>query len=784
MVTLAEWEFVRTDLGGPWEALRPAEPGSPEAVPGWSPVTLPHCFNALDAVDPDGPYYQGPGWYRRTLEVRNPFAGGRTLLRFEGAGQKTQVYLGLVLVASHTGGYDEWTADLTAALADRQPAGGAVSLLIRCDNSRDLELLPSDLSDFTLYGGLYRPVSLVYRPGFSLGPMKVRPRRDPDGRWTVSVALGWEGEGQPGKVEFRVFGPQGNLVASDDVAPAGDGLLGWSFPVPDPRLWSPEQPSLYRCSATLRSAAGDSEQVCRFGLRWFEFEERGPFRLNGERLLLRGTHRHEDHAGVGAALTDAMMAAEIAQMKAMGVNFLRLGHYQQSCRFLDLCDEHGILVWEEIPWCRGGLGGRAYRDQARRMLTALVEQHGNHPSVIVWGLGNELDWPGDFPEFDREAIRAFLRELHDLCHRLDGTRPTALRRCEFCRDIVDVYSPSIWAGWYRGVYTDYRAVTEHEVARGGRFLHVEWGGDSHAGRHAEAPPPSLDSIAPGQGADERAGDASLTGGEARVSKDGDWSESYICDLFDWHLTEQESMPWLSGTAFWIFKDFATPLRPDNPVPYVNQKGVVARDGTPKESYYVFQSRWTTTPMVRLYGHSWPVRWGAAGEPKEVRVYSNALEAELFVNGVSQGSRRRDGADFPAAGLRWTVVFTPGDNHLRAEARSGPTLVTDELSFYYQTGAWGPPASLTLRMLPFDGDVVTVRVEVRDAEGRMCLDEAKMLRFSLAGDGQLLDNQGTPWGSRVVQLANGQGEIRVRRNGGVSQVAVRYPGLVTGFCQVE
>ena len=148
-----------------------------------------------------------------------------------------------------------------------------------------------------------------------------------------------------------------------------------------------------------------------------------------------------------------------------------------------------------------------------------------------------------------------------------------------------------------------------------RFLRIEWGGDSHARRHSENVFANLKGIESGNGADERAGDASLYGGAARASKDGDWSESYIVRLIDWHLKEQETMPWLTGAAYWPFKDFSTPVRPENPVPYVNQKGVIERDFTPKESYYVFQSYWTTEPMVHIYGHSWPVRWGNQGDRK-------------------------------------------------------------------------------------------------------------------------------------------------------------------------
>ncbi len=297
---------------------------------------------------------------------------------------------------------------------------------------------------------------------------------------------------------------------------------------------------------------------------------------------------------------------------------------------------------------------------------------------------------------------------------------TAIRRCDFCKDIVDVYSPSIWAGWYRGIYTEYKSASQDEFSKVKRFLHVEWGGDSHAGRHSENPDRGLGKIAGGKGADERAGDASLYGGQARVSKDGDWSESYICNLIDWHLREQETMPWLSGSAYWPFKDFSTPVRPDNPVPYMNQKGVIERDFTPKEAYYVFQSYWTPKLMAHIYGHGWPVRWGDADEEKMIKVYSNADEAELFLNGKSLGIKKRNSQDFPAAGLRWLTPLTAGENHVRVIARKGKETVQDEISFRYQTEKWSEPASLRLEALKQENGIATVQVTAHDTKERIML----------------------------------------------------------------
>jgi hypothetical protein len=469
-------------------------------------------------------------------------------------------------------------------------------------------------------------------------------------------------------------------------------------------------------------------------------------------------------------------------IKEIGANFVRLGHYQQSPLVLDLCDQSGLLVWEEIPWCRGGVGGERYRQQAHNMLADLIDQHFNHPAVILWGLGNEDDWPGDFEQFNKDNIRAFMSELNQQAHRLDPSRLTCIRRCEFCKDIPDVYSPSIWAGWYSGRYTEYRAATEKAIKSVPRFFHAEWGGDSHAGRHSEDPEKVLGNVATGQGTAETGLAYKRGGGNVRVSSDGDWSETYICNLFDWYLKEQETMPDLSGSAQWIFEDFATPLRPGNPIPRVNEKGLTERDLTPKEGYYVFQSYWAEKPMVHLYGHTWPVRWGATGEEKMVRVYSNCGEVELFVNGESAGVKHRDSADFPCAGLRWMTPLREGSNTLRAVGHKNGVEVTDETTFDYQTTQWSAPVMLTLKEIAQEGDVFDLEVRAYDKSNVWCLDATNVVRFSLAGDGRLLDDLGTVRGSRVVQLASGRAWISARLNG-PAVAGVAAEGLPPAFVNI-
>ena len=716
------WQFIRQDMAGPWEVFRPVKPGKPESVPLWHDVTLPHCYNASDGVDPYVNYYQGAAWYRTVVDVRNPYPDGHVLLEFEGAGQRADVYVDTVKAGSHIGGYDRWTVDITAF------GSGPLPIAVRCDNSRDVQLLPSDMSDFCLYGGLYRRVNLLYMPADYLYDVRLDVSAD-------SVTIDPRHQ-----LQVRITAPDGTTVYEGDNQ--------HSIIIRKPIRWDVDHPQLYTAHITY----GQQHIEKRFGFRQFEFKEHGPFFLNGRRLLLRGTHRHEDHAGVGAAMTDEQIRHEMQMIKDMGANFIRLGHYQQSDLVLQLCDSLGLLVWEEIPWCRGGVGGEGYQQQAHRMLTNMISQHRHHPSVILWGLGNENDWPGDFSTvLDTVAVRTLMTSLNSLAHQLDPYRLTTIRRCDFCADIVDVYSPSIWAGWYSRRFTDYQEMEQAAISRYPRFLHAEWGGDSHAGRHANT------------GFDIEAGD-----------RNGDWSESYIVRLFDWHLKEQAQMANLTGSAFWTFKDFCTPLRPNNPIPYVNQKGVCQRDGTPKESYYVFQAYWSDKPMLHIYGHSWPVRWGGEGEPQQILVYSNQPEVELFVNGVSCGKRRRDLRSYPAQGFHWSVPLRPGHNDIRAISGS----LSDELSCRYQTEPWLQPARIDLSR---QDDLIIAQLV--DADGHLCLDATDWIEFSIVGEGRLSQNMGTATGSRRIQAANGRAAIRLEKEA-PSVVCVQSGQLSPAFLRIS
>ncbi|MEL6624368.1 MAG: glycoside hydrolase family 2 TIM barrel-domain containing protein [Bacteroidota bacterium] len=770
---LANWEYAQREFGGMWDVWRSISYEGDV----WSNVKVPHCFNGYDAVDPDVKYFQGEGWYRTAVKINNPYPGGRTLVHFEGVGQKASLYLYQDLVGKHSGGYDEFQFDITDFIRRYQSEihpwaesqyGDKIPLAVCADNTRDLDNIPSDLSDFNLYGGMYRKVHLKYVPAISLDQVHIASQLDTKEDHAILTITPFvynpERSTQDLNLSVTIKDIQGKEITQKERVGKMGTAPEISIILPNPILWSPSSPTLYTCEITLNTTFGEHHISRRFGIRSFEFIQKGPFHLNGKRLLLRGTHRHEDHTETAAVMDDALLLQEFLLMKEMGVNFIRLGHYQQSSKVLELCDSLGILVWEEIPWCRAGADSEGQKITIQSALKNLVYQHFNHPSIIIWGLGNEHDWKGEREKLDTVRIRDYMKEMHHLAHVLDASRKTAIRRCNFAKDIIDVYSPSIWAGWYRGTFPEYREVSRKEMEEVDHFLHVEWGASHFTYRHSEDPDKGIEEIGKVGSADEREGDFLLTGGDPRVSKNGDWSTTYACNLIDWHLKEQENMPWLTGTAYWPFKDFSTPLRPENPIPYVNQKGVLERDFTKKESYYVFQSYWTDKPMIHIYGSSWDIRWGKKEEEKLIKVYSNCEEVELWVNGISLGKKKRNSQDFPATGLRWNTLLREGANIVIAKGKRENVEVQDTLTLTYQTKPWKEPHHLTLKILEEKGDSVMVEARIWDKFQVQCLDSKDFVLFGLIGKGQLLDNRGTSTGSRRIALANGRARIWVQRQG--------------------
>jgi beta-galactosidase len=188
-------------------------------------------------------------------------------------------------------------------------------------------------------------------------------------------------------------------------------------------------------------------------------------------------------------------------------------------------------------------------------------------------------------------------------------------------------------------------------------------------------------------------------------------------------------------------------------------------------------------MVHIYGHNWPIRWGNPGQERLVRVYSNCAAVELFLNGQSMDIKKRNPQDFPAAGLRWSIPFRPGKNELRAVVRDGKQDLSDAVDFFYETRKWGSPAALALALKENRASTAKIEASLLDGTGVRCLDSRAFVRFSVAGDARLIDNLGTPTGSRMVQLYNGRAEISMELQGEVV-ASVTSKGVHAGFLKIN
>jgi beta-galactosidase len=707
------------------------------------PVTLPHTWNALDTMDtdPSRHYRRGRGTYTYDFTPPPNSDAKRLWVRFGAVAQRGWVYFDGELIGEHHGGYTAFTVELP-----NRPG----ELRVVADNTPDPDLIPSDMSDFFLYGGITRPV-FVYSTGRSRVKRALLDIDTTAARAAITLHGRVDGVVDALHLVVRLWGPDEKTFiyeATYDVT-APD----FSFRLPDvvePLLWSPDTPNVY--TAYIQLYAGEAlNDVCvtDIGFRWFDFPQGGPFTLNGERLLLRGTHRHDDWAGYGAAVPQHHVDAELRQIKDAGFNFIRLGHYPQDDDVLSLCNSLGLIVWEEIPWCRGGLGGDTFKAHTRMMLREMIEQHYNSPAIIFWGLGNELDWESEHPDSTDEKVAQFLSELHEMSHELDDRRLTALRRFEQGAAIVDVYSPSIWSGWYRGRYEDYERVLTEAMDRYPRMLHIEWGGDSHLGRHNDGPHITTTVDSAGDHG-EIPGTATSDAGFARYSRDGDWSESYIIDLMAHHLAVQGKLPRLAGTAQWIFKDFGTPLRPENPVPYVNQKGLVARDGTPKDVYHVFRAFQSPEPVVHVESSGWLLR--VAGSQR-VRVISNCDRVQLSIDDAGVGARSlADLSDVGAGIFVWEVELLPGEHTIEAVGYIGGKEAARHR--VRQRVVQQATTHAVHYTTTFDHDRLIVQL-VDDCGIPVFTDERRV-RF----DGDVRHHHGIMGGSDRIVTANGRAWIRL------------------------
>jgi len=718
----------------------------------WVGINLPHTWNSQDATDNDPGYRRSASWYKKTLSIPNIDSNKVYQLYFEGSNITTKVYVNGKEAGGHIGGYIGFTIDITKLVTN-----GNNEILVRVDNSYNIDIVPSQKSDFFIYGGITRDVWLLSMAKNHIDHIKITtPKVSAKSASLVVKAFVVNPQGNT--YSAQLTNPKGKVVATKKGTLTGSTTTIAFNDIKNPELWDIDVPNLYTVSVSLVDNGKIIDKIeDKVGFRWFEFKDHGPFYLNGKRVLIRGTHRHEEHAGLGAAVSNEQHRKDMEAIKEMGANFVRLAHYPQDPEIYKACDELGLLVWDELPWCRGGLGTEVWQTTTKNLLTEMIQQNFNHPSIIIWSMGNEMNWLPDFPDGDNTArINIFLKEINDLAHQLDPSRKTAIRKYEDGSKIVDVFSPSIWSGWYSGSYKSYKKAVDKYKQDYKHFIHAEYGGDSQVGRHSENP-------ITGEGVIKVEGweEAIVQGKGANIAQIGDWSESYIVDLFDWHLHVSENDPTFVGNIQWAFKDFGTPLRPEDDIPYMNQKGLVDRSGNPKDAYYVFKSYWSERPFAYIESHTWTERQGPKDLVRVLNVFSNCPKVEFFHNGLSLGEKQRDLKVYPACGLTWDVNFKEGKNTFVAvgTTKDGKK-VTDTIEVNYRFTKNGPAVGLVLSSEKMKNGNYLVTALAVDKNNLRCLDYEDRVYFQCIAGGQTMKNQGTPTGSESIKMANGKAAIEV------------------------
>ncbi len=553
------------------------------------PVDLPHTWNAEDGQDGGNDYWRGTAVYTKCFERPASEPNEHLFLEFLGAAMSAEVTLNGTLLGRHEGGYSTFRFEITEHLKDQN------ELTVRVDNGRNDRVYPQK-ADFTFYGGLYREVRLIVVPEehFELldhgtPGIKVTPILR-DGQATVTVET-WQNTDAFVRVE--VDGQAKEVLSENGRAEA-------VFLLDRPHLWDGiEDPFLYEAKASLPS--GD-EVRARFGVRSFAFDPEKGFFLNGRSYPLRGVSRHQDREGYGSALKMEHHREDMALIREIGANTVRLAHYQHAQEFYDLCDENGIIVWAEIPYITEHMQNG--RENTLSQMKELITQCYNHPSIVCWGLSNEITASGSATEDLLENHRA----LNELCHRMDATRPTTMAHVFMLEtdspliEIADIGSYNLYYGWYLGeLRQNEEFFDKYRMGHPGRVMGFsEYGADANTAFHSSEP--------------ER----------------GDYSEEYQCIYHEHLLKCIEARPFLWATHVWNLFDFAADGRDEGGKKGVNQKGLVTMDRQiKKDAFYLYKAAWSKEPFVHLCGSRYMER---AEEETEVKVYSNQPEVTLFVDG--------------------------------------------------------------------------------------------------------------------------------------------------------
>ena len=557
-------------------------------------LDLPHTWNALDGQDGGGDYWRGTCVYEKDFPMPAHGENELVYLQFNGVNASAKIILNGAVVMTHDGGYSTFRADITDYLKAEN------HLVVEVDNSKNDRVYPQK-ADFTFYGGIYRDVLLltVDRNHFDLdhhggSGIAVTPKVDgKTGRVNVKTWITGKGE-----VSVVLKDAKGNAVAS------GSGT-DCDLTIPNVHLWDGiADPYLYTCEAVLSVDGKAVDAVsARFGVRSFHVDPQKGFFLNGRSYPLRGVCRHQDWKGIGNALHKEHHDTDMAIIREMGANTLRLAHYQHDQYFYDLCDEAGLIVWAEIPYISEHMPGG--RENTISQMTELIVQNYNHPSICVWGISNEIT----ISTKDKADMMDNHKVLNDLVHQLDPTRLTTLACYSVCgpfnpvaHKVSDLVSWNLYLGWYvPGMFLNELWVDFFHKVYPNRCLgYSEYGCECMPQLHTDHP------------------------------KRLDQSEEYQCKYHEHMLRFFDKRPWMWATHLWNTFDFAADARNQGGEPGMNHKGIVTFDRkTRKDSFYLYKAWWSSEPFVYIAGRRFVDRPNAKST---ITVYTNQSEVTLYING--------------------------------------------------------------------------------------------------------------------------------------------------------
>ena len=578
----------------------------PESMPErWYWVNLPHCWNDIDGQDGGNDYFRGTAYYAKEIEKAELPEGKQYYLEIRGANSSADVYLDGKKLDHHDGGYSTWRVNLTEELKDKS------LLVIAVDNGENDVVYPQ-MADFTFYGGLYRDVNIlaVDDSHFDLdyfggtGLMVTPEIAGEDAKVEVQVFLTNSKEDQ--KLQYRIFDQEGNVTAETTV-PVSETKV--TLDIPGVHHWNGRKdPYLYRAEVTLLTGEEVTDQVStRFGCRTYEIDPERGFILNGEEYPLRGVSRHQDRWGLGNALLPEHHIEDMDLICEVGATTIRLAHYQHDQFFYDLCDERGMVVWAEIPYISNHMPKG--RENTISQMKELVTQNYNHPSIVVWGLSNEITMKGASDEDLRENHEI----LNNLVHEMDPTRLTTMACVSMCSiddpyvQIPDTVSYNHYFGWYGG----------------NTSMNGPWFDNFHE-KYPNIP----------IGCSEYGCEA--LNWHTSDPQQGDYTEEYQAYYHEELIKQFFTRKYLWATHVWNMFDFGADGRNEGGENGQNHKGLVTFDRKyKKDAFYAYKAWLSDEPFVHICGKRYVDR---VEDVTKVTVYSNQPEVELFVNGKSLGKQ--------------------------------------------------------------------------------------------------------------------------------------------------